>query len=184
MEEDLIDILFTKERIPLEVAHTFHKQIEGHRKVTHGPDRQARTCLLLFPVTVQWLLATPLETCRLRPVSRPWRPSLLRGQAPGCGLDHPHGDPSWWALRDGVLLGAGKQVWQVSLGSPSRPSPGAPRPSPNSESSRCSLLQPCAGRWGWWPGYLPSSPVRWHGGASTTVPPRIRYKHFKFRDQP
>ena len=47
MEEDLIDILFTKERIPLEVAHTFHKQIEGHRKVTHGPDRQARTCLLL-----------------------------------------------------------------------------------------------------------------------------------------
>lgn len=53
MEEDLIDILFTKERIPLEVAHTFHRQIEGHRKVTHGPDRQARTCLLLFPVTVQ-----------------------------------------------------------------------------------------------------------------------------------
>lgn len=36
--------------IPLEVAHTFHKHIE-HRKVTHGPTRHARTCLLLFPVS-------------------------------------------------------------------------------------------------------------------------------------
>ena len=143
-----------------------HKQMEEHRKVTHGPNRQARTCLLLFPVTVQWLLATPLETCRLGPVSRPWRLSLLRGQAPGCGLDHPHGDPSWGASQDGVLLGAGKQVWQVSLGSPSRPSPGAPRPSPKSESSRC-CLQPCAGRRGWWPGYLPA-----HLFAGMEVPAR------------